>query len=181
MPRLKFKSGRVEDAVVPWAERYSRITVMMEAFVVRLLQAAANVSRVTTLVKLDWHTVNDVMRRAVERGLQRRTEEAVPYVGLDEKSFLRGHNYASVLTDITGSRVLEVQPGRKLEDAKKALSCLSPAQREGVRAVAIDMWPGYMSAAPEMLSNADIVHDKFHISKYCHPSPRSPPDHRPIG
>ena len=41
VPRLRFKSGRVEDAVVPWAERYSRITVMMEAFVVRLLQAAA--------------------------------------------------------------------------------------------------------------------------------------------
>ena len=166
VPRLKFKSGRVEDAAVPWAERYSRITVMMEAFVVRLLQAAANVKRVTTLVKLDWHTVNAVMRRAVERGLERRSEEPVPYVGLDEKSFLRGHNYASVLTDITGSRVLEVQPGRKLEDAKKVLSCLSPAQREGVRAVAIDMWPGYMSAAREMLGNADIVHDKFHVAKY---------------
>jgi transposase len=121
---------------------------------------------VTTLVKLDWHTVNEVMRRAVERGLERRREEPVPYVGLDEKSFLRGQNYASVLTDITGSRVLEVEQGRKLEDAKKVLSCLSPAQRQGVRAVAMDMWPGYMSAAREMLANADIVHDKFHISKY---------------
>jgi transposase len=166
VPRLKFKSGRVEDATVPWAERYSRITVMMEAFVVRLLQAAANVSRVTKLIKLDWHTVNEVMRRAVQRGLERRGEEAVPYVGMDEKSFLRGQNYATVLTDIAGSRVLEVQPGRKLEDAKKVLSCLSPAQRQGVRAVALDMWPGYMSAAREMLSQADLVHDKFHISKY---------------
>jgi transposase len=166
VPRLKFKSGRVEDATVPWAERYSRITVMMEAFVVRLLQAAANVSRVTKLIKLDWHTVNEVMRRAVQRGLERRGEEAVPYVGMDEKSFLRGQNYATVLTDITGSRVLEVQPGRKLEDAKKVLSCLSPAQRQGVRAVALDMWPGYMSAAREMLGHADLVHDKFHISKY---------------
>jgi len=166
VPRLKFKSGRVEEAAVPWAERYSRITLLMEAFVVRLLQAAANVSRVSALVRLDWHTVNDVMARAVERGLQRRTEQAVPYVGVDEKSFLSGHNYATVVTDISQSRVLEVQPGRKLEDAKKALSCLSPAQREGVRAVAIDMWPGYMSAARELLANADIVHDKFHISKY---------------
>jgi transposase len=166
VPRLKFKSGRVEDATVPWAERYSRITAMMEAFVVKLLQAASNVSRVTKLIRLDWHTVNEIMSRAVQRGLERRRDEPVPYVGLDEKSFLRGQNYASVLTDIKGSRVLEVQPGRKLEDAKKVLSCLSPAQRQGVRAVAIDMWPGYMSAAREMLTNADIVHDKFHITKY---------------
>ena len=166
VPRLKLKSGSVEDVAVPWAERYSRITVLMEAFVVRLLQAAANVKRVTALVKLDWHTVNKVMQRAVQRGLERRAQEPVPYVGIDEKSFLSGHNYASVLTDIKGSRVLEVQPGRKLEDAKKVLCCLSPAQREGVRAVAMDMWPGYMSAAREMLSSADIVHDKFHVSKY---------------
>ena len=30
----------------------------------------------------------------------------------------------------------------------------------------IDIWPGYMSAVREMLINADIVHDKFHISNY---------------
>ena len=166
VPRLKYKSGRVEDAAVPWAERYSRITVLMEAFVVRLMQAAANVSRVTALVKLDWHTVNEIMRRAVERGLQRRGQEPVPYLGLDEKSFLRGHNYASVLTDISRSRVLEVEPGRKLEDAFRLLKSLGPAQRAGVRAIAMDMWPSYMSAAWSLLDKADIVHDKFHISKY---------------
>jgi transposase len=113
VPRLKYKSGRVEDAAVPWAERYSRITLMMEAFVVRLLQAAANISRVASLIKLDWHTVNDVIQRAVERGLARRAQEPVRNLGLDEKSFARGHNYASVLTDIDRSRVLEVTPGRK--------------------------------------------------------------------
>jgi transposase len=108
VPRLKYKSGRVEDAAVPWAERYSRITLMMEAFVVRLLQAAANISRVASLIKLDWHTVNGVIARAVERGLARRTQEPVRHLGLDEKSFARGHNYASVLTDVDRSRVLEV-------------------------------------------------------------------------
>ena len=36
VPRLKYKSGRVEDAAVPWAERYSRITLLMEAFVIQL-------------------------------------------------------------------------------------------------------------------------------------------------
>ena len=168
VPRLKYKSGRVEDAAVPWAERYSRITLMMEAFVVRLLQAAANISRVASLIKLDWHTVNSVIKRAVERGLARRAQEPVRNLGLDEKSFARGHNYASVLTDVDRSRVLEVTPGRKLEDAQRVLCSLSAEQRAGVRAVAMDMdmWPAYMSAATTVLLNADIVHDKFHVSKY---------------
>jgi transposase len=166
VPRLKYKSGRVEDAAVPWAERYSRITLLMEAFVVRLLQAAANISRVASLIRLDWHTVNDVINRAVQRGLARRSEEPVRHLGLDEKSFASGHNYASVLTDVGRSRVLEVVPGRKLQDAQAALGSLSPEQRAGVQAIAMDMWPAYMSAAKTMLGSADIVHDKFHVSKY---------------
>ncbi len=166
VPRLNYKSGRVEDAAVAWAERYSRITLMMEAFVVRLLQAAANISRVAELIKLDWHTVNDVIARAAERGLARRTQQPIGHLGLDEKSFARGHNYASVLTDVDRSRVLEVTPGRKLEDAVDVLSSLSVERRAGVRAIAMDMWPAYMSAARTMLANADIVHDKFHVSKY---------------
>lgn len=166
VPRLKYKSGRVEEAAVPWAERYSRITVLMEAFVVRLLQAAANINRVANLIKLDWHTVNAIITRAVERGLLRRQAEPVPHLGLDEKSFGSGQNYASVLTDVDGARVLEVTPGRKLEDAHRLLGSLSAQQREGVCAIAMDMWPAYMSAANALLINADIVHDKFHVSKY---------------
>jgi transposase len=166
VPRLKYKSGRVEEAAVPWAERYSRITLLMEAFVIQLLQAASNISRVADLIKLDWHTIKDVMARAVERGLVRRDQEPVRHLGLDEKSFGSGQNYASVLTDIDRSRVLEVTRGRKLEDAQRLLCSLTPEQRDGVRAVAIDMWPAYMSAATTLLENADIVHDKFHISKY---------------
>ena len=104
MPRLKYKSGRVEDAAVPWAERYSRITLLMEAFVIQLLQAASNISRVAELIKLDWHTIKDVMARAVQRGPVRRDQEPVRNLGLDEKSFGSGQSYASVLTDIRIAR-----------------------------------------------------------------------------
>ncbi len=166
VPRLKFKSGRVEDAAVPWAERYSRITRLMEAFVVRLLITAANVDRVARLLRLDWHTVNAVIKRAVERGLMRRQDEPIAFLGIDEKSFARGHRYASVLTDIGGSRVLDVVPERTLEAAGQLLQTLTPGQLQNVRAVACDMWPAYMSAIRTLTSQADIVHDKFHISKY---------------
>jgi transposase len=166
VPRVKYASGRVEEVAVPWAERFSRITRLMEAFVIQLLVAASNVKRVASLLRLDWHTVNDVIDRAVQRGMMRRAEEPVRHVGLDEKSFARHHNYASVLTDIGGSRVLDVVRGRTLEAAQELLGTLTPGQRQGVRAAVIDMWPGYMSAIAAMLGQADVVHDKFHVSKY---------------
>ena len=96
----------------------------------------------------------------------RRTEEEIAYLGIDEKSSERGHTYASILTDIDRSRVLDLVPERKLVAAVSLLETLTPAQRTSVKAVAMDMWPAYMSAAGQCIPQADIVHDKFHVSKY---------------
>ena len=94
---------------------------------------------------------------AVERGMLRRTEEPISYLGIDEKSSERGHTYASILTDIDRSRVLDLVPERKLEAAIGLLETLTPTQRLSVKAVAMDMWPAYMSAARQCMPQADIV------------------------
>lgn len=48
----------------------------------------------------------------VERGLERRSLDDVKHVGIDEKSFRKGHDYVSVMTDTDGSRVHEVAQER---------------------------------------------------------------------
>ena len=166
IPQLRFSNGKVQELAVPWAERYSRVTLLMEAFVVKLLQACPTTKAVCELTRLSWSTVNSIMVSAVERGMLRRGEETVPHLGIDEKSSERGHSYVSILTDIDRSRVLDLVPERKLKAAKCLLETLSPTQRASVEAVAMDMWPAYISAATACLPQADIVHDRFHVSKY---------------
>jgi transposase len=166
VPQLKYSDGTVEELAVPWAERYSRVTLLMEAFVVKLLHACPTTQGVCELTRLAWSTVNGIMVSAVERGMLRRSEDAVPHLGLDEKSSERGHTYVSILTDIDRSRVLDLVPERKLEAAKSLLGTLSPTQRASVKAVAMDMWPAFMSAVQTCIPQADIVHDRFHVSKY---------------
>jgi len=166
VPQLKYSDGTVEELAVPWAERYSRVTLLMEAFVVKLLQACPTTQGVCDLTRLAWSTVNGIMVSAVERGMLRRSEDDVPHLGLDEKSSERGHTYVSILTDIDRSRVLDLVPERKLEAAKILLCTLSTTQRASVKAVAMDMWPAFMCAAQTCLPQADIVHDRFHVSKY---------------
>lgn len=151
---------------MPWAERYSRVTLLMEAFVVKLLQVCPTTKGVCEFTRLAWSTVNDIMVSAVARGMLRRAEEDIPYLGLDEKSSERGHRYVSILTDIERSRVLDLVPERRLAAAISLLDTLSPAQRAEVLAVAMDMWPAFMSAAHACIPHADIVHDRFHVSKY---------------
>jgi transposase len=62
--------------------------------------------------------------------------------------------------------VLDLVPERKLDAAVSLLETLTPTQRASVKAVAVDMWPAYMSATRQCIPQADIVHDKFHVSKY---------------
>ena len=65
---------------------------MFEACV---LQAAGSVEQARKLLGLTWDSVQRIMDRAVERGLQRRELDEVRHVGIDEKSFGRGHDDSS--------------------------------------------------------------------------------------
>jgi transposase len=108
----------------------------MAGFVLKLLQACPTTQAVCTLTKLSWSTVNAIMVSAVERDVLSRTEEEIHYLGIDEKSSQRGHSYASILTDIDRSRVLDLVPERRLQArGVSLLETLTPTQRAAVKAV----------------------------------------------
>lgn len=166
IPRSRCKSCGVKTIAVPWAGKHSRFTLMFEAMAIKVLQAAANVSKAAELLGLSWDSVHSVIERAVERGLERRSLERVHHVGMDEKSFGKGHDYVSIMTDLDNHRVLEVSPERTIQAADQLWKTLSKEQRESVASVSMDMWQAFMSSATKNAPNAEIVHDKFHVSKY---------------
>jgi transposase len=149
---------------VPWAEPGSRWTLAFEAFSVCVLQACGNTNEAAGWLRLDWRAAQRIMDRAVERGLARRRLEKVPYLGMDEKSFRKGHRYGSLVNDLQEGRVLEVVEHRTTEAATAALQTLPPETRASVKAVAIDMSAAYASAIRVACPQAEIVHDKFHVS-----------------
>lgn len=165
VPRCNCPKHGVVTVRVPWAEPHGRFTLMFEAFAVKVIEAARSYAQAMDILKLDWHTIHEIVKRAVERGLLRRSTVEVTQVGMDEKSFGRGQNYVSVMTDLKGQRVLDVVQGRDLDSAVKLWESLPPSQREQVEAVAIDMSAGYAAAAKQAVPQAVIVYDKFHIAK----------------
>ena len=165
-PRCRCREHGVCTVATPWADKHSRFTLLFEAFAVKVLQACSNVEAARKLLELSWAQADELRRRAVQRGLVRRREEPIDYLGLDEKSFARFHTYISVLSDLQGGRVLEVVTERKQEASRKLLLTHRAQQRSRVLAIAMDMWPAYMKAAREQLPEAVFVHDKFHLSKH---------------
>lgn len=85
---------------------------------------------------------------------------------MDEKSFLRGHKYATVMTDIEGKRVIDVTKDRKTESVDKLYNSLTKKQKDGIEAVSMDFWKAYITGAERHIPDAAIVHDRFHIMKY---------------
>jgi transposase len=166
VPSVRYPDGKTEDVAVPWADRYQRVTRLMAQTVLIWLETCGNVAKVAEVMRLDWSTVDAIMKAAVKRGLERREAEPVEYVGIDEKSFRRGHVYASILNDLDKGRVWDLVEGRKTDNAEALLDTLSGDQRAGVEAAAIDMWAAFEKAVRTKLPQADIVYDKFHISSY---------------
>ena len=140
---------------VPWAGKHSRFTLFFEAFAIEVLQACGNVQAACKLLNLDWSAADTIMKRAVQRGLTRRDTDQVTRVGIDEKSFGKGHDYVSLMTDIDGRRIQEVFQGRDREAAACLWKTLSADQRSHVKAIAMDMWRAFESAAKANPAQAD--------------------------
>jgi transposase len=165
-PRANCSQCGVKTTAVPWAGKHSRFTLLFEALAIEVLSACANVKRAAELLRIDWQTAHGIMQRAVERGLQRRSTEEVQHVGIDEKSFGKGHNYVSLMTDLDGARVLEVVEDRTQEAADTLWKALPEVQRQKVRGAAMDMWQPFITSTRAQAPAAEIVHDKFHVSKH---------------
>ena len=169
-PRVKCPEHGVQVIELPWAEKHGRFTLLFEGFAIKMLLAAKSTTDACKLLRVSWDQAQNIMARAVARGLSRRREEEIAFAGMDEKSFLAGNGsdaFASIMTDLDNRRVLEVVRGRNEEGADALIGkALSPRQREMVCGVAIDMSAPYANAIREQLPHADIVYDKFHVQKH---------------
>lgn len=165
VPRVDCPRCGVKQVHVAWAEDRSRFTELFEAYAIRVLQAVRSKVQAQSLTALSWDPVDRIMERAVHRGLRRRCLDDLVYLGLDEKSFGRGHDYVSVLHDNVGRRVLDVVPERTRTAADTLWATVPQPQRQGIAAVAMDMWEPYLESTRAAIPQALIVHDKFHVAK----------------
>jgi transposase len=87
-------------------------------------------------------------------------------LSLDEFSRRKGQgNFATILTDLDKSSLLEVIDSHKSDDIIKALKRIPLAIREQVEEVCVDMWGGFPKVIKEVFPNAKIVIDRFHVQK----------------
>lgn len=91
----------------------------------------------------------------------------IPYIGVDEKAFRKGHRYHTIVYDLERSTVECVAEDRKTECLAAYYQQLTDEQRRGLQAVALDMWEPYIGATRNGPPDGDtkIVFDRFHIMR----------------
>lgn len=92
-------------------------------------------------------------------------------LSLDEFSKQKGQGkFATVLTDLDTSSLLEVIDSHKSDDIITALKRIPQALRDQVEEVSVDMWGGFPKVIKEVFHNAKTVIDRFHVQKIVNKS-----------
>lgn len=90
------------------------------------------------------------MHSASRRGVERRKDvKAVfEHLSIDEKSFQKGHNYATVLSHPESERVLDVVQEQTKKACQKLINrALTAKQRKSVKTISMDMWQAFIGMA----------------------------------
>jgi len=167
VPRVRSSVG-TRTVKVPWADNYERHTYLFERLTIDLLKATKNQTQTANLLRCGFNVVNRIIHLSAERGMERRPKD-VPYthLGIDEKSFKKGHKYVTVLSSPNAGCVVDVAEGRDKAATKSLLEgTVVPEHRDKLKTVSMDMWKAYIGSVGEVFPKADIVHDRFHLIKY---------------
>jgi transposase len=168
VPRVKCGICGIIKASIPWAQPYSRFSELFECHAIDLLQNCQVIERSALQLRITPDQLNYLMKKSVERGLALRQKVSNPIkkLAIDEKSRQTGHNYVTILSDADEGKVLEVSEDRTLESVQKVYNALNTKQLASVESVSMDMWSAFETVTKQIVPQADVVHDRFHLSAY---------------
>jgi transposase len=166
-PRVDCSEHGVRRVRLPWAEPSSRFTMLFERLALDVLREC-DVLGASRLLRLSWDEAWHLMERAVARGLKAKPIRVIAEIGVDETSVAAGQTYVTVVSDLERNTVEYIADERRQSSLGSYFETLSPKQRAGIEAVAMDMWDPYINAVGEYLEDADtkIVFDRYHVMSH---------------
>jgi transposase len=156
------------DAVVvervSWAEAGSRFTTHFEEQVAWLAQRCDKTA-ISTLMRIAWRSVGDIIERVVARHRTPIDWTKVSGIAVDELSYRKGHHYLTLVSDLDAGRILWSREGRSTATLEAFFTEIGTEACARIRHAAIDMFQAYAVAIGKHLPNATLVYDRFHVQR----------------
>ncbi|TDE19266.1 ISL3 family transposase [Vibrio owensii] len=164
--RLKCKPcGKTYFEPLEWLHDDFRMPKRTVDYIVRRAAKVPFLS-VASELGIDEKTVRNVFANYVSIIEGKHDWQAPRILGIDETHFSKKMHL--VMTDIENRTLLDMRKDRSQDATQKAIMRLKGWQ--GIEIVCIDMWRPYRMAVKQLLPDAIVVVDRFHVAKMANES-----------
>lgn len=156
--------GGVRAELVPWADAGSRFTRDFEdqaAYFAQVMDRTA----ASRLLRVAWRTVGQIIERVVARLGPADRLDSLEYVGIDELSYRRHHEYITCVVDHVETKVVWAAEGKSAATVDGFFKTLGPERAAKLKGVTIDMSGAYIDAVERGAPQAQIIFDRFHVQR----------------
>ena len=149
---------------IEWLKKRRRYTSRLAESILRQLAK----SNIKTVCEINGVTPAEVERmlKDIEKEVNNQSIKEVKKLGIDEIALKKGkHDYCAVLVDLETSKLLRILRKRTKEVVREELLKWGEEVLSNIEEVSIDLWSGYKSVVEELIPNAEVVADRFHVMK----------------
>jgi len=148
-------------------EKGSKYTIKYEEYIYEKVKELT-VKQVAVNEDLSEEQVQNIFSKMAS---QKKNWEFPTRISMDEISKRKGkRDFATVVSDIDSSSLIDVIDSHKSEEIREELSCHPLEIRENVQEVSVDMCQVFHKVIPAVFPNAIIVVDRFHVMKLINKS-----------
>lgn len=166
-PRVRCRDHGVVVAWVPWARHASWFTTAFEEQTCWLV-AHSPKSAVEELMRTSWRAITGMVERVVAEaraGTDRL--DGLRRIGIDEKSYRKGHKYLTIVTDHDTGRVVWAAEGRRKTTVEAFFTALGSERSAVLTHVSADGADWIHSVVKTMAPQAIICLDSFHVVQWA--------------
>lgn len=136
----------------------SRYTNEFKEFIATKIPGATVIHCAKTL-KIPYSTVERIYKNYIDY--------VVPVIGMDDFAIRKGHTYNTGIHDLRNGTLLEIIPGRKLEELRSHKNVNTKLFELQPFAIVMDLAPYYHTFAREVYPDAIRIADRFHVNGYA--------------
>ena len=166
-PRIECPDHGVKTVEVPWARPGAGFTLLMEAFILVLVQGGMTAAQAARLVDEHDTRLWRVLQHYVEKARAEADLSEVTTIGVDETSRSKGHNYITVFMDLEEDRrrVVFATEGKDADTVKQFREDLEAhgGKAEQVQEACLDMSAAFIRGLTEEFPKAELTFDNFHL------------------
>ena len=148
-PQLPFMDGK---------HRYTRSFALTALELLRF----GTIKDVAHFLQVGWDLIKEIHKNKLQNLYRIIPISKIKYLGVDEFSLRKGHNYMTIFIDLQSGRIVHAVEGRSKDDIQPFLKKLARKAKK-LKAIAMDMSRSYSGAVTEHLPKVDIVFDRYHI------------------